>query len=146
MQCSMLYVNLKSNLLRSFEMDHFHQVFRMLRLKDRLEQGRLSHSLPDMRQEEGASPPGESGFQGGFQDGIQGGFQDGFQGAFQDGFQGGFQYGIQGANLRDQGVGYQGSPVQGQELRLTKLSSKALDQHQQRLGHYSTQRYNHFKN
>ena len=102
----------------------------MLRLKDRLEQGRLSHSMPDMRQEEGAS--GEGGFQGGFQDGMQSRFQDGFLGGFQDGFQ--------GANLRDQGVGYQGSPVQRQELRLTNLSSKALDQHQQRLGHHSTQR------
>ena len=104
----------------------------MLRLKDRLEQGRLSHSMPDMRQEEGASLPGEGGFQGGFQDGMQSRFQDGFLGGFQDGFQ--------GANLRDQGVGYQGSPVQRQELRLTNLSSKALDQHQQRLGHHSTQR------
>ena len=99
----------------------------MLRLKDRLElQGRLSHSLPDVRQEEGASQAGESRFQGGF----QGGFQDGFQ----------------AANLRDREVGYQGSPVQGQQLRLTNLSSRALEEHQQRLGHCSTQRYNYFKN
>ena len=89
-------------------------VFRMLRLRDRLEQGRLSHSLPDMRQEEGASPTGQGGFQGRFQRGFQ------------------------GADLRDHGVGYQGVPGQGQELRLTDLSSKAVDQ--QRLGHYSTQR------
>ena len=109
-------INLKSN-HQLLTLDHFNLVFRMLRLRDRLEQGRLSHSLPDMRQE-GASPAGE------------GGFQDGFQGGFQE------------PELRDQGVGYRGIPVQGQELRLTNLSSKALDQ--QRLGHYSTQRYIHF--
>ena len=85
-------------------------VFRMLRLRDRLEQGRLSHSLPDMRQEEGDSPTGQGGFQGRFQRGFQ------------------------GADLRDN----QGAPLQGQELRLTNLSSKVVDQ--QRLGHYSTQR------
>ena len=110
-------MNLESLPIEAYAMPQitFFEVFRMLRLRDRLEQGRLSHSLPDMRQE-GASPAGEGGFQGGFQ----------------------------GAELRDQGVCYQGSPVQGQELRLTNLSSKALDQ--QRLGHYSTQRYNHIRN
>ena len=33
----------------------------MLRLKDRLEQGRLSNSLPDMRQEGGGAPHGGEG-------------------------------------------------------------------------------------
>ena len=106
-------------------LNYFCEVFRMLRLKDRLEQGRLSHSLPDMRQE-GVSPAVEGGFQGGLQSG------------FHSGFHGGFQGGFQGAELRGQGPGYQGSEVQGQEMRLTHLSSKALDQ--QRLGNYSTQR------